>query len=165
MAKVVRTPGPGAAKLQKILVAIDTNGLVGKVGWPLSAKYENGMLAAYAATISEFGCPEKGIPKRPFVQPTIQKKQLSWRALIQEGGRAIVKGNVTIKEVLKRVGLQAAGDIRVTISKLTNPPLAAATIKARMNRREDKKTVGGLNKPLVDSQLMLNSLTSTVEKK
>lgn len=161
MAKVIRKPGPGKLLLQNIIENAD--GKVGKVGFFASSKYEDGTPVAYVATIQEFGHPEGGIPARPFIRPTIAREQANWRLLAQSGARAILAGNYTIEQVLEGIGLQAAGDIRKTISEIWTPALADATIADRMRRRADGKTTGNLNKPLVDTGYMLSQVQNTVE--
>lgn len=161
MVRVVRKPGPGRLVLDRILENAD--GKVGKVGFFESAKYEDGTPVAYVAAIQEFGFPEGGIPSRSFMRTTIKAETKNWRLLAQSGARAILAGNYTIEQVLDGIGMQAAGDIRKTISKIWSPKLADATIAARVRKRADGKTVGNLNKPLVDSGYMLSQVSHTVE--
>ena len=63
------------------------------------------------------------------------------------------------------LGQLAAGDIRKKISEIQQPPLQEATVKARKRRYKDRKTTGNLTKPLVDTAVMVNSVTNTVENK
>lgn len=164
MPRVVRKPGPGEQVLKQFLDGIKGD-KVGKVGWFESAKYNDGTPVAYVATINEFGCPEKNIPARPTVRPTIAEQQGNWRRLAAQGAKAILAGRYTVAQVLEGIGLQAVGDIKKTISKLTSPALKESTVKNRLRRRADRKTIGGLTKPLVDTGRMLNSLTNVVEDK
>lgn len=161
MVRVVRKPGPGRLVLDRLLENAD--GKVGKVGFFESAKYEDGTPVAYVAAINEFGYPEGGIPSRSFMRTTIAAEKKNWKLLATSGARAILAGNYTIADVLEGIGLQAAGDIRKTISNIWSPKLADATIAARVRKRADGKTVGNLNKPLVDSGYMLSQVNNTVE--
>lgn len=161
MARVVRTQGPGAERLKVALEGLEDK--QGKVGWFETAKYPDGTPVAYVAAIQEFGYPRGNIPSRPFMRPTIDRERDNWRVLAESGARAIIAGNQTSQGVLEAIGLKAAGDIAKTISQVHAPPLLAATVKARMRRRADKKTVGNLTKPLVDTGLMISTITSTVE--
>ena len=161
MVKVLRITGPGMAKLKALT---QSQNEVGKVGWFESAKYEDGTPVAYVAAIQEFGSPERSIPPRPFMRPTIQEKQNSWQSLAASGAKAIIAGTQTISSVLDALGQRAAGDIRRTISKITSPALAMSTLRARASRK--KTTIGAVSrKPLVDTGTMIQSLTSTVEPK
>lgn len=161
--KVQRKPGPGKLELRHIL-----NGLgdqVGKVGVFETSKYEDGTPVAYVAAIQEFGDPSHSIPPRSFMRSTSEEKRGEWAATARNGAKAVVNGSVTGPQVLDLIGQQAAGDIRRTISKITTPALKPATIENRLRKRADKKTVGGLTKPLVDTGILLNSITNTVGPK
>lgn len=180
MARVVRKAGPAAERLKFLLEGLETN-KVGKVGWFDSAKYEDGTPVAYIAAIQEFG--HGPIPPRPFMRTTITARKAEWRALAESGARAILAGNATIETVLEGIGLQASGDIALTISKIYNPPLSPITIELRRRKRAGQtvtgRTVGdaakasqsaffsggsgSAYKPLVFSGLMISSITSAVE--
>ena len=136
---------------------------VGKVGWFESARYEDGTPVAMVAAIHEFGAPGAGIPPRPFMRPTIAAEQDNWRALAKQGAMAILKGTHTTAQVMEGIGLQAAGDIARTISQVMEPPLKPATVAAKRRKRANKGVTGNLSKPLVDSGLMISTVTNTVE--
>ena len=71
--------------------------------------------------------------------------------------------------------MAAEGHVRETISKVTSPALKQATIDARKRRLADKGKsvtgkkggagIAGIAKPLVDTGILLNTLTSETEKK
>jgi hypothetical protein len=161
--KVQRKPGPGAERLRMFLEGVGDK--VGKVGFFPSSKYEDGTPVAYVATIQEYGAPAQGIPATGFMRSTVETKQGEWRGIAQQGARAMIAGNATGAQVLEAIGLKAAGDIRYTIAKVNSPPLAASTIAARLRRRADKSTVGGLTKRLVDTGTLLNAVTNSVEER
>ena len=138
---------------------------VGRVGFFPSAKYEDGTPVAYVATIQEFGAPSQGIPPRSFMRSTAETQQATWKETARKGAQAVVKGNVTGEQVLEVISQQAAGDIRRTISKLVSPPIKPATIASRLRQRADGVTVGKLDKPLVDTGTLLNSVTYEVGDK
>lgn len=158
---VRREDGPGKKQLEFILKNIGNK--VAKVGWIDRSAYENGSTVATVAAIQEFGDPAHNIPPRPFFRITIANKKNDWLRLARTGARAIAKGTASIQRVMQGIGLKAAGDTRKTISLIQNPPLKQSTIRARLSRRSDKKTVGNLTKPLVDTGIMLNTLTNSVE--
>lgn len=164
MAKVRRVPGPAADRF-KVAMAELAKDKVAKVGWFESAVYENGTPVALVAAVHEFGAPSKNIPPRPFFRPTIAREEGAWRDLARRGAKAILNGTTTAQNALEALGGKAAGDVAKTIASITSPPLKPATINAKRRRRADKKTVGGLSKPLVDTGLMISSLTHTVEDK
>lgn len=138
---------------------------VAKVGWFEKSRYPEppNVPVAYVATIQEFGDPTHNIPPRPFMRTTIASKKTEWADLMKQGVASILKGNTKIENVMDAIGLKAAGDIRKTISLIQEPPLSPRTIAARLAKRADKKTLGLLNKPLVDTGLMIATLTNTVE--
>jgi hypothetical protein len=141
----------------------DLDRKVGKVGWFESAKYADGTPVAYVAAIQEFGDPAQHIPPRPFMRPAISNNQNIWKLVAQEKIEQVLNGELKGRDVLEAVGLRASGDIRKNISELQDPPLRPSTIANRLKARADKKTIGLLTKPLVDSGILLNSLTNTVE--
>ena len=149
---------------KQLKVALENlEGKVGKVGWFEKSKYENDISVAYVATIQEYGYPPQNIPARPFMRPTIIQKQKEWKVIAESGAKAILKGTRTIDNVMEAIGLKAAGDIRKTISLIWSPPLSPLTIQARLRKRSNKKVVGNLTKPLIDTGIMFGTLTNTVE--
>ena len=138
---------------------------VGKVGWFEKSRYDDAESTPVAAVAAqnEYGNPNMHIPARPFMRPTIIAQQKIWAKVAEQGARNILKGDQTSSDVLEMIGLKAAGDIRKTISKITTPPLSPRTIAARLAKRADHQTVGNLTKPLIDTGVMFNTLTNTVE--
>jgi hypothetical protein len=159
--KIERKITPAGKNLQIALKNLQ--GKVGKVGWFEKSKYEDGTPVAYVATIQEYGYPAGNIPPRPFMRTTIAEKQQEWKKIAESGSKAILNGKATVGTVMEAIGLKAAGDIRKKISLITAPPLSPRTIEARRSRRADKKTIGLLTKPLIDTGIMFGTLTNTVE--
>lgn len=143
--------------------ARELSAVQGKVGFFESAKYPDGTPVAYVASVQEFGYAEGGIPPRSFMRTTAAEQGKNWTDAFGKGAKAIARGTFTAHQVMDAVGQLAAGDIRKKISEITSPPLKDATIKARQRRYADKKTVGKLAKPLVDTAVMVNSVTNIVE--
>lgn len=131
-----------------------------RVGWFDTSKYEDGTPVAYVATIQEFGYPQGGIPSRPFMRPTVAEKTNEWKSTLAAGSRQIMAGKLTVEQMLGQVGMLAAGNIAQTISKIYTPPLAPTTIAARASKR---KSPGVSTKPLVDTGLMIQSVSHKVE--
>lgn len=165
--------------------------VVGKVGWFENSRYpdKNSTPVASVAAIQEEGDPENNIPARPFIAPTVHKEGAQWKQDMISGLRAVFRGKITIEEMLTAVTKRAAGQIRKEIATVTEPPLAEATIQARLNRIDSKMKVPkklltkneaklraqlNLNKkgkkleinlftkPLVDTGYMRESLTNKV---
>lgn len=133
-----------------------------KVGWFETNLYESGTPVAYVATIHEFGAQKQGIPPRPFMRPTIIREEANWRKFIAEESKKIVEGTQTVENLFEALGLSISGEIAKTISEITSPPLLEATIRAKARKLADRKTVGALDKPLVETGIMLESVTYTV---
>jgi hypothetical protein len=151
-----------------IIKDLDTHGKVVKVGWFQESRYPDekkrrGIPVATAAAINEYGVPSKNIPPRPFMRTTFAERNQAWLALATSGARSIVAGKSTIDTVLNGLGLEAQGDVHKKIASITEPPLSPRTIAARIARKSNKRTVGLLTKPLIDTGLMLSSLSYRVE--
>lgn len=140
-------------------------GLQGKVGWFETAKYPDGTSVAYVASIHEFGYPEGGIPARSFMRSTAMESSKQWTLAFGRGVKAIASGTFNADQVMESVTLLAVGDIKKKISEIQSPPLAPATIAARRRRYKNKALTGNLTKPLVDTSLMVSSITNVVERK
>jgi hypothetical protein len=157
----IKREGIDKSKFESILN--DLNNYEGRIGWDASAVYPNGEQAAYVATIQEFGDPAHNIPKRSFLRSTMAEKTQSWKELNEKSSKAILKGKVSPKDAFTKLVLGAEGDFVEKITTLTSPPLKEATKQARLRKRKDKKTMGLLDKPLIDTGYMLATLTSTVD--
>lgn len=142
-------------KLEKMVLA---------VGWFSSARYDEGTPVAAIAAVQENGSPKLNIPPRPFIQPAIQKHAGQWRDDLKAGARGILAGTETPESVMEKMGLQVSSQIKEEILTLTSPALKPATVAARQRKMANKKTTGSLTKPLVDTTLMVNSLTYIVGK-
>lgn len=160
--------------MARLLNAIqDTDKVEAKAGWLGSARYEDGTPVAYIASIQEFGDPEHGIPSRSFMRTTFDERGAQWSAVMRSGVKEIASGKVTTSQLLERVALVAAGDIRLKIASIYTPPLATATLQARHRRDQSeaaqtkrKTPPKSTNiKPLVDTRVMINTLVGTVTEK
>jgi hypothetical protein len=147
-------------------------GKVAKAGWFASSRYESGMPVAAVAVIQEYGAhisrfgSKAGdytivIPPRPFMRPTILREQQQWLTYMASGARAILRGSLTPEQVYDGIGLRIAADIARSITLVQSPPLKPATIAARLRRRADKKTLGLLDKPLIDSGKMYGDVINS----
>lgn len=146
---VKRVPGPisidGMAQAMK-----DLGTSQAKVGWFETAAYADGTPVAYVATIHEFGTDK--IPARPFMRPAVAQYGPEWVRLIGDAAKAVLLGQVSARAALEMVALKAAGDVGKSITAVSSPPLAPATVKRK-----------GFAKPLVETGQMLQSVTGKVE--
>lgn len=154
--------------LELIIKNLETNGKVVKIGWFQNSRYPSegkreGLPVATVAAINEYGVPSRNIPSRSFMRSTFVEQRQNWLALAMSGARSVVAGKSTVYQVLEGLGLTAQGDVAKKIATITQPPLSPRTIAARLRKRSNKTTVGLLTKPLIDTGLMLSSLSYRVE--
>jgi len=162
--KITRKAGKIDA-LRQTVKALD--GATGRTGWFPSAVYEGGQPVAGVAYVQEFGSPSRGIPPRLGMRETATEKRQEWAATAAQISRASTQGKIAPGQVMEAVTLAAEGAIRAHITKVTSPPLKAATVAARKRRLANggagaKSTI---SKPLVDTGIMLATLTSETSKK
>lgn len=163
MVQVIRkSDKAGWARLRK--VSEELEGIELRTGWFETTRYEDGTPTAYVAAIHELGDPGSGIPPRPFMRPTIARKEDAWRAFILQEARKIYAGGGSVEELFEKLGLAVAGEIAKSISLVMAPPLKPATIAAKRRKLADRATTGALDKPLVETGLMISSVTHTVSK-
>lgn len=161
MVEIRRVVSSEGKALELALKNLD--GKVGKVGWFENSKYEDGTHVAGIAAQNEYGNPSKNIPARPFLRPTVRAKQNEWKDIAMRGSRAVLANKATAAQVMELIGRAAVADIQKTISLLQEPPLSPRTIAARLAKRKDKKHVGALTKPLIDTGIMFATLISIIE--
>jgi len=133
-------------------------GSVVKVGIPAGKKYEDGTSIGYVAAIHEYGAPEVGIPSRPFMRMTRAAKSEEWAKSLAEGAKAVAQRRISLDGMLDAVGAVAAADVVQTISDRVPPPLAPATIEARIRRAKKANPRFGakglpttISTPLIDT--------------
>lgn len=160
--KVTRKAGKIEA-LRETIQALDAG--VGRVGWFPSAKYEKGQPVAGVAFVQEHGSTKRGIPPRPFMRPTATEKRTEWAKTVGQLTKAAAQGKLAPENIMPALTMAAEGHVRATITKISAPPLAEATVEARKRRRADggKGAKASIAKPLVDTGILLNTLTSEVE--
>jgi len=96
------------------------------------------------------------IPPRPFMRPTVQDKQATWTKKVAAGIKKVVRGEMTIDQVMGAVGMLAVGDIVKTIAKGDFKELSAATLAQR-------RAKGQGNKPLQASGQLIATINSEVD--
>lgn len=103
------------------------------------------------------------IPPRPFMRPTVADQKQNWFKIMENGAKLVIDGKATAGMIFTGLVQKAAADIKTTISNLQSPSLKRSTVRKRLNRKSDKKTLGLLEKPLIDSGKMLESVLGVVE--
>lgn len=157
-----------AGKIEALRQAVaGLDGAQGRVGWFPSAVYEGGQPVAGVAYVQEFGSPARGIPPRLGMRTTASERREEWKHTVEQISRAAAQGKVAPGQVMEALTLAAEGHMRETITKVTSPPLKQATIDARKRRLANggAGAQASIGKPLVDTGILLNTLTSETEKK
>lgn len=154
-----------------------------RVGWFDTARYQDGTPVAYIAAIQEFG--HGAIPPRPFMRPTIAQQRQAWRDTLRKGAKQVLAERLTFEQMLTAFGLSAAGQVAESIKAVTAPPLSPITLLLRQKAKTGEKITGrtvGMaaaasgfvptensgavlgvsDKPLIDTALMLKSVTAQV---
>lgn len=170
------------AALEKHLKKMARAGTVARAGFAGGA-YENGTSIPYVAAIQEYGAPEVNIPARPFMRNAVAQHKGEWVGSAAKFLQAASQGNGSAHGVLDKIGAVMEGDIKLSISETFEPPLSPVTVMLRGMRQHDanlkvtRKTVGQAarrvaqsktnygapTKPLVDTGLLLASVTHDVE--
>jgi hypothetical protein len=147
----------------------DLDGLQGKVGWFRGSTYETGEYVAAIAAQNEYGNPNKRIPARPFMRPTIREQQSKWLAFAAKLSGQVLEGKLFAHDAMESIASCAKNDILKKIESIYEPALAQRTINARLERYSHKgrlkhNQARSITKPLVDTGHMIATLTHTVEK-
>lgn len=150
-----------------------------KVGWPKGKEYPDGTPVAYVAAIQNFGAPERAIPPRPMLKPTIAENKDRWAKMADHLVGQVARGQLSAVDALDGIGRVAAMDLQTYIGQLNEPELSAVTVLLRKWRKEGRtitgKTVGEAaqaikdgvdpgsdNKPLNDTGYLIASVTHGV---
>ncbi|WP_310625798.1 hypothetical protein [Limnohabitans sp.] len=150
----------------EFLAAVKALGKVqGHVGWLESAEYPDGRKVADNARTHEYGAPAQGIPPRPFMRTAIADHQNNWIDATAKAVKEVLAGKTDAVTAMGKVAMIVEGDVKQAIVNVTSPALNPATIKARARKLASGEVTETLNKPLVESALMLKSLTSEASKK
>ena len=123
-----------------------------KAGWFEGKKYPNGLEIAENALIQEYGTDK--IPPRPFMRRTIEKHQDEWVKFLNENFDVELDNNVTLEQIMRKIGAIMAADMKRTIDENLPPPNSPETIKRK-----------GSSHTLIDTGAMRQSIHSGVIKK
>ena len=149
-------------KLHDFAVLV-TNARAVQIGFLAGATYPDGKPVAMIAAIQEYGAPSRGIPPRPFFRNMIAAKSKEWGPAMAE---LLKENGYDAFRTLQQTGEAVAGQLRQSIVDTNDPPLAAATLRARgytggAYNPKNPATFGA--KPLVDTGHMLNSVEYEVK--
>ncbi len=141
--------------------------LSGKVssqaGWFDNNRYpdKNKTPVAYIASIQEHGVAGK-IPPRPFIGPAIRENQAKWLYFVEYQSKQLLRNQTTLEEIFGRLANDGKDQIQLKIREVSSPPLAEATILARLYRRKSKVRTASIEKPLIDTGHMFNTVSYRV---
>ena len=121
-----------------------------RVGFFEGSKYDDDTYVAQEARWNEYGI---GVPARPFMRPAVFEKKQEYTELLRSEYKKAIKDNQSTINVLKAVGEKAVAGIQSQIWGGHYLPNSPATIKRK-----------GKNKPLIDTELMVNSVSYQVEE-
>ncbi|AWB00245.1 hypothetical protein CU052_13485 [Vibrio harveyi] len=133
------------------------------VGWLESARYDDGTPIAGVAAVHEYGSPIRRIPPRPYLRTAKEENRESWKKLVDFVSKQILSGSMKVEDALEMLGLKISGDIKKAIKNISSPALKQKTIANRLRKKADGKTVGNLDKPLIETAIMINSVTYEVK--
>lgn len=149
--------------LQKYLEKLSPKELVDiAVGFPVgksaSIQYPDGTSVVDVAVYNNYGTFNKDgtvhIPARPFLSIGGLKARQETKRLREQLFKRFNLGTISLQDAANIVGAKAAAIIKKTIRDFDDPPNSPGTIAK-------KKT----NNPLVDTGLMMQSVTWDVRKK
>lgn len=149
-AKILKGGDKLKRRLREIARNLDRAGSV-RVGFLENATYPDGKAVAMVAALNEFGVPARNQPPRPFFRRMIAAKSQEWPDAIAKLAKA---EDYRADRILDLAGSAIAGQLRQSITDLTDPPLSPKTVKKK-----------GFDKPLVDTGHMLASVDHEVETK
>lgn len=95
----------------------------------------------------------RGIPSRPFLLNAIRKNRSKYLEAMKTAGAKILRGEATLEQTMRKLGILAQGDIQQEITDLRDPPNAPATIAAK-----------GSSNPLIDTGEMRSKVTWQVKR-
>lgn len=141
-----------------------------RVGWFSGIRYEDGLSVAQVARWQEFGTPYAKYPikARPFMRPVLHGRGNEMREKLHKAYSKALKDNQNTMIVLGRFGEYLTSQIRQSIRMTVNPPNRPITVhggwlKSRSGKSFYVEPKLG-NHPLIDTKVMINSLTYQIEE-
>lgn len=105
------------------------------------------------AAIHEFGSIKAKIPKRPFINPSMNLNRGKYRLMMAKAAPKLLIRKTSIDKVLSEVGEVAKTDMKKYIKTATFTPLSPVTIKKK-----------GHSRPLIETYQMYNAIGYKVDK-
>lgn len=102
------------------------------------------------------------IPPRPFIGPAIKANQVKWLHMIEDGSKALLRNEITLEQLFTDLAQDGKDQIQLKIREVSSPPLAEVTIENRMRRLKTKKRTAAIEKPLIDTGHMFNTVNYRV---
>lgn len=95
----------------------------------------------------------RGIPARSFLLNAIRKNRRKYLEAMKTAGAKVLRGETTLDQTMRKLGVLAQGDIQQEITDLRDPPNAPSTIAAK-----------GSSNPLIDTGEMRSKVTWEVKR-
>ena len=119
-----------------------------RVGLPSGKTTTDGSPLTTLGFTHEFGAPQKNIPERPFMRPTVQNNGKKYSDMMGAGLGDIARDKTNAEKVLGTLGAVATSDVQKQIRDGKFEPNSEKTIKRK-----------GSSKPLIDTGNMRQSIT------
>lgn len=108
--------------------------------------------------VMEYGSPDQNIPARPFLIPGVQAALPQATERLRRAGEAALRGGDPVPQ-MTAAGLIAENAVKEGIRDVIPPPLAPLTLARRKARGFTGTT------PLIDTNQLLQSITSVIDEK
>ena len=149
-AVVTRTDAGALARIVENVRSMGLNKL--EVGLPSGGRHSGTELSMHElGMVHEYGSPTRGIPARPFIQPSIKDNTDKYKQLMRQQATKLIFRQTSLNNALSLVGEVAKADIQKYMLSASFTPLSAATIERK-----------GSSKPLIDTGQMRNAITYEV---
>lgn len=113
---------------------------------PRTGDAKAGATNAQVYADNEFGRPEKRIPERPTLRPTMDENQGLYVDLMRRLMGMVAEGGLSIKDAYALLGERVLADLRRKIQSGVPPPNSPMTIRLK-----------GSSKTLIDTSQMLHA--------
>ncbi|KKM80686.1 hypothetical protein LCGC14_1337410 [marine sediment metagenome] len=141
--------------IRAMLQADDAEVSIG-VQEPEGDQDRGGITMAGIATVHEFGAPSVNIPERSFIRSTVDENRQKYARLFDRSGLAAARGKQAVGKLFV-AGEIVRADIVKKIRKGISPPL-----KNPGNKRDSKGKFLKQRRPLIDTGILLGSITTKV---
>ena len=149
---ITRTDAGALARIVENVRSMGLNKL--EVGLPSGGAHSGTDLSMHElGMVHEYGSPTRGIPARPFIQPSIKDNTDKYKKLMRKQAGLLLFRRTSLNNALSLVGEVAKADIQKYMLSANFKPLAASTIEAK-----------GSSKPLIDSGQMRNAITYEITR-